>query len=72
MSRGSLSRWGVCPGGSLSKEDLSRVGKSLSGGGLCQGDPSYGNELAVRIILECILVRFMFSRSSSLSMEGSF
>ena len=25
-------------------------------GGLCHGDPSYGNERAVRILLECILV----------------
>ena len=39
------------PGGSLS-------GGSLSRGGLCYGDPPYGNERAVCIPLECILVSF--------------
>ena len=53
-------------GGSLSGGSLSRVRGSLSGrvsvqGGLCQADPLdkellYGNERALRILLECILV----------------
>ena len=65
--RGSLSRgkgvsvWGVlCPGG---RGSLSGGRGSLSGGvsvqgqgGLCQGDPLYGKERAVRILLECFLV----------------
>ena len=35
-----------------------RGGGSLSGQGLCQGDPPrYGNERAVRILRECILVK---------------
>ena len=29
-------------------------------GGLCQGDPLYGKERAVRILLECILVFKLF------------
>ena len=33
---------GLCPGGGM--------------GGVCQGDPPYGNERVVRIPLECILV----------------
>ena len=56
LSRGSLSLgvsiWGVsvqvgfCRGG----------GALCPGGGLCQAYPSYGNEQAVRILMECILV----------------
>ena len=56
---GGGSRWvylgggegGLCPGG------------SLSGEGLCQEDPPYGKERAVRILLECILVILMFTSS---------
>ena len=33
-----------------------RVGSLSRGRGLCQGDPPYGKERAVRILLECILV----------------
>ena len=51
-SGGSLSKGGLCPGGALS-----------SGGRLCrgrgvlrQGDPPYGKERPVRILLECILI----------------
>ena len=45
---GSLSG-GLCPGGFC-------PGSLCPGGGLCKGDPPYGNERAVRILLECILV----------------
>ena len=60
---GSLSRQGVsvhgdlCPGRGVSAQ-----GGLCSGGGLCPGGvsvretPKYGNERAVRILLECILV----------------
>ena len=64
LSRGSLSRGSLVKGisvkgGSLSRGvsgqgSLSREG--LCPRGLCQGDPSYGKERAVRILLECILV----------------
>ena len=37
---GGLSKWGLCPGGSLSREFPTE----------------YSKELAVRILLECILV----------------
>ena len=57
--RGPLSR------GSLSRGSLSRWDFSVQGG-LCQGDPPdrdppdrdppYGNEQAVRVLLECILL----------------
>ena len=65
----SLSWRGLCPRRSLSRGSLS--GGSLSGGflsgglcpeGFCQGrslswrPPLYGNERALRILLECILV----------------
>ena len=48
-------------------------GWSLSGGGLCQGTPPretplYGNEQAVRILLECILV--IVSTCVDLQMEA--
>ena len=46
---GGVSVWGSLSGGFLSRESLSR-------GGLYKGDPPYGNERAVRILLECILV----------------
>ena len=52
-----VSVWGVCPGG-LCPGGLC-LGGSLSGGlcpgGLCNGDPPYGSERAVCILLECIL-----------------
>ena len=48
---GGLCPGGLCPGGSLS------WGLCLEGGGLCHGDPPYSNERAVRIVLECILVK---------------
>ena len=60
LSRGSLSRGGLCPGGLC-------LGVSVQGGccpgGLCLGvfvsvrPPSDGNKRAVRIILECNLVK---------------
>ena len=61
MTRGvSVQGGGLCLGGSLSR------GVSVQGGwGLCQGDPlprqrpPYGNERAVRILLECILVHYL-------------
>ena len=70
QERGLCSREGLCPGESLSRgEPLSRDGGlCLCRGGLCpgwglcpegglyQGDPPYGNERAVGILLECILV----------------
>ena len=57
-------------GGSLSKgvsvQEVSVQWGSLSNGGLCpvgglcQGDPPYCKERAVRILLECILVTLFF------------
>ena len=56
---GGLHLGGLCPGGSLSRGSLSRWvsvgGRSVQGGSL-SGIPPYGNERAVRIIMECILV----------------
>ena len=50
---GSLSLFkGVCPGGSF----WGRAVRETSPG---QRPPPYGNELAVRILLECILVSFV-------------
>ena len=62
---GSLSMVGLCPWGSLSGGLC--PGGSLSGG-LCPGDldPLYGNKRAVRILLECILVDFIFLLSECL------
>ena len=48
---GSLSRGGLCPGGSLFRGSLSR-GFTV----LCPERPPYGNVRAVHILLECILV----------------
>ena len=63
VGEGSLSR-GLCPGG-FCLRGLCLGGSlsegSLSVGGLCHGDPPYGNEQAVRILLECILVDKCFS-----------
>ena len=42
---------------SLSGGSLVSAGGSLSRGGFCKGDPPYGNQRAVRILLECILVQ---------------
>ena len=50
----SLSR-GFCSGG-LCPGDVCLRGGGLCLGGLCHGDSPYGNERAVRILLECILV----------------
>ena len=59
----SLSVWlpglvffleGLCPGGSLSRGSLSGA-MSLSRG-VPDRDPLYGEELAVHILLECILI----------------
>ena len=68
---GSLSGEGVCvwgsqPGGGLCPREWSLVQGglcpgSLVQGGLCHRDPPYGNERAVRILLECILVRITYS-----------
>ena len=58
---GDLSR-GVsvhCPRGSLSMGSLSR---GLCLRGLCQGDPPYGNQRAVGILLEWIIVKIMFTK----------
>ena len=49
----SLS-WGV-PEGAPLPGGVSIQG-GLCPGGLCHGDPPYGNERAVRILLKCILV----------------
>ena len=54
--QGSLSG-GLSVQGRLSVWGVSVRGGSLSGrGALCHGDPPYGKERAVRILLECILV----------------
>ena len=61
---GGLCPGGLCPGSSLSRGSLSRgglyLGVSVQGGflsrGSLSGKPPYGNERAVRILLECILV----------------
>ena len=46
VSRGVISVWAVSvQGGRVSVQGV-----------LCQGDPLYGKERAVRILLECILV----------------
>ena len=56
---GSQGDLGLCPRG------VHLVGGSLSGGCLCHGDPPYGNERAVRILLECILVLALSLHSCS-------
>ena len=59
------------------KGDLYDVTSCLAGGGflsiggvclrgLCQGDPQYSKERAVRILLECILVKFKRVKLSTL------
>ena len=63
--QGGLCPRGVCPEGSLSGGSLPGVslsGVSLSMGGLCLEDPPYGNEQAVCILLEYILVAFVHTR----------
>ena len=52
-SQGGLCLGGPCPGESLSR------GVSVQRG-LCQGEPPCGKQRAVRILLECILVSFLF------------
>ena len=53
LSSGDSIHRHLCPRGSLSRGTLFR-------GSLCQEDPPpYGNERAVRILLECILVSFL-------------
>ena len=65
VQRVSMSRGCLCPGGSMSR-GLSPGGLNL--GGLCpdgfsvRETPPYGKEWAVRILLECILVRRLFCR----------
>ena len=65
VQRVSMSRGCLCPGGSMSR-GLSPGGLNL--GGLCpdgfsvRKTPPYGKEWAVRILLECILVRRLFCR----------
>ena len=59
----SLSMGGLCPGGGLCQ------GVSLSGRGLCHGDPTYGNEQAVRILLECILIVQIFFVENCMKMK---
>ena len=63
VHRGSLSR------GVSVQEGLSRG--SLSGS-LCQVDPLYSYVRAVPILLDCILVRWCFSLSPPLSVNGSY
>ena len=62
------SRWGLCQGGSLSMGSLSRGKGSLSRGSLSGTPPgqrpTYGEEPAVRILLECFLVLVEFNSSS--------
>ena len=83
----SLSQGGLCPGGvsvpgsGLCPRVVSVWGVSLWGG-LCEGDPPNGNERAVRILLECILVISMFKHlltvilylrpSEAMSLSSSF
>ena len=67
LSRGSLS-WGSLSRGGISIQGSLSGGVSLSmevsvKGGICQGDPPmllYGYVRAVRILLECILVFYMY------------
>ena len=63
---GSPSQGGVCLGGvSILGGSLSRGGSlskgSLCLGGLCHGDPPYGNERAVRILLDAFLFTSMLN-----------
>ena len=51
----------LCPGGSPSQGEDLCPGGSLSGGGSVRKTPLYGNERAVRILLECILVTNEFN-----------
>ena len=57
---GGSPSWGVSVQGGLCPGGLCLGGLCL-GGGLCHGDTPYGNERAVRFLLECILVWFEFS-----------
>ena len=54
----------ACPGGGsmllFTVPDWVSVHGGLCLGGLCQGDHLYGEEPAVSILLECILVLFCF------------
>ena len=43
-----------------------------SEGGLCQGDPPYGNVRTVRIILECILVPSAYRNVLRLHDDGRY
>ena len=52
---GHMTGGGLCPGGSLSGGSLSRGGVSVWGVSVRE-TPPYGNERAVLILLECILV----------------
>ena len=63
LSGGSLSRGGLCQGGFLSRGSLPEgsLSRGPCPGGLCpgvslSGRPTYGNERAVHILLEFILV----------------
>ena len=62
--RGVPVQGGPCSGGSVSGGGGSVLGVSVRRisvqGGLCHGDSPYGNERAVRIPLECILVQLLF------------
>ena len=58
LSRGRLCLGGVSVEGCLCPED-GWVGGILCLGGLCQETSPYGKERAVRILLECILVRIL-------------
>ena len=77
--QGCLCAEGLCPGRLC--QGMSLPGGSLSSGvsvqwisvqrGLCQGDPPYGKEWVVCILLECILVNFLFSRTKFQKLKSS-
>ena len=59
--RECLCPWGVSPSwGVFVLEGLYSQGL-CPGGCLCHRDPPYGNERAVRILLECILICYFIS-----------
>ena len=77
--QGCLCAEGLCPGRLC--QGMSLPGGSLSSGvsvqwisvqrDLCQGDSPYGKEWAVCILLECILVNFLFSRTKFQKLKSS-
>ena len=55
----------------VSVQGVSIKGGSLSRGDLCQNRPLYGNERAVRILLECILVLTLKLGSLRIHLEAT-